>query len=138
MTETARRRAIRATAILCGVLAPLAVLFAARLAGVEVLTVRGDGVPAPLDAFDVVAVSLVAGVLAWGSLALLERFLPRWATVGWTTAAAVALVVVLVQTATDASLDGAQRWVLGFRAVAMVAALVPLLAWTSARREIRR
>ncbi|MFD5093994.1 DUF6069 family protein [Amycolatopsis thailandensis] len=130
-----RRRLIRALAVLACVAAPLLVWAVAELAGVEVLTVRGSGEAVPLEALDVITVSMVSGVLGWTTLAALERFLPRGALALWLAGAAVALGVVLVRTLLRAELSATQTTVLTIRAVVLALALVPPLAWTSVRRH---
>jgi Family of unknown function (DUF6069) len=94
-TTPQRRRRIRATAVAAAVLTALVgwALVGPVLGRDLTVTVNG-GPPQTVGAAAVLAVSLLASLLAVGSLVLLERITERARTI-WTTVAVLALLVSL-------------------------------------------
>jgi hypothetical protein len=90
-----RPTARRAIAVGVAVLAALLVwTVAAPVAGADLL-VRSGGGTSQVNGVDVVLASLVAGLLAWGLRALLDK-LTRRPGPAWTVGAAIALVLSVV------------------------------------------
>ena len=85
----------RALAVGVGVVAAVLVWAVAGPVGGVDLTVRSGGGTSHVDGVDVVLASLVAGLLAWGLRALLDK-LTRRPGPAWTVGAAIALVLSVV------------------------------------------
>ena len=95
-TAAGQRRRDRAVTLLAAVVAAVvAWIVAGPVAGAEFTVQQGDQDPMDIGIALVVLTALVAGLAAWGSLALLEHRTARAATI-WTAIAAVALGVSLL------------------------------------------
>ena len=95
-TAVGQRRRDRAVIVLAAVVAAVvAWIVADPIAGAEFTVQQGDRDPMDIGIALVVLTALIAGLAAWGSLALLERLTARAATI-WTAIAAVALGVSLL------------------------------------------
>ncbi|MGQ0841601.1 DUF6069 family protein [Actinokineospora sp.] len=91
LTRTRRRQA-RVVTVIAAVVAAVAVwAIAGPLLGIDLL-VRSGGNPQTVGVGLVIAASLLAGLLAWSLLAVLERFVTRARTV-WTSTALIVLVL---------------------------------------------
>ena len=121
-------RRLRGLAVAATVGAALVVWIVARpLAGVDLAVRQGSGKAVQhVGLASVVIVSLLAGLVGWVFLALLERYTSRARTV-WT---AVALVVLLLSLAgpLGAGQNGGAKIALACMHLAAGAALIPLLA----------
>lgn len=135
--EKRRSRLVRAAAASAAVAGPLLVWAAARAAGHPLRGVRRRGLPVVLDLSDVLTVSLVAVLVGWLSLAVLER-LTRHAALIWTIAASGTTVLLAAHTVTGQLLSGGERALLVVRLLVLAGALIPAFAWTSARATHRR
>lgn len=86
----------RASTVAAAVLTAVAVwLIAVPVAGLDLLVRPGGGATQQVGVGSVVIVSLLAALLGWGLLALLERLIPARARAVWTVAAGVMLVLSL-------------------------------------------
>ena len=77
------------------VAAVLAWLIAVPIVGIDLLVRPGGGAAQQVGLGSVVAVSLLASLLGWGLLALLERLVSRRALTAWTVVAVVVLMLSL-------------------------------------------
>ncbi|GAB4106311.1 DUF6069 family protein [Micromonospora taraxaci] len=93
----------------------------------------GSDAPQDIGAVETIAVALLPSLAGWGLLAVLERLVPRRATLIWTAAALVLLLVTMPWGGTFRTEGDHPSLVLLHLAVAAV--LVPVLAWSSARRR---
>ena len=82
--------------------AVLAWLVAVPIVGIDLL-VRPGGAAQQVGLGSVVTVSLLASLLGWGLLALLERLVPRRAMTAWTVVAVVVLMLSLTGPLTAAA-----------------------------------
>ncbi|MDI5963000.1 DUF6069 family protein [Streptomyces sp. SL13] len=133
--ETNTRRA-RLLAVLAGMLAAFVVwLVTAQFMSVDLATRTGSGAKASTTKINVAVVivaALIAGLLAWGLLALLERRMPGRARTVWTTIAAVVLLLSLAAPLSEGVGTGAKVALLCMHLVTG-GVLIPALARTSAR-----
>jgi Family of unknown function (DUF6069) len=127
-----RRHAPRPVAVALGGLTALAVWTASeQVFGVEVRQPAfGGGAPQDLTAGPIVVTSVVAGLAAWLSLAVLERFTRR-ARAAWVTLATLVLAVSLSGPLTGEGIDGGSRLVLALLHLTVGTVLIVLLARTS-------
>lgn len=93
----------------------------------------GSDEPQDIGAVETITVALLPSLAAWGLLAVLERFVPRRATLIWTVAALVLLLATMPWSGTFRS-DG-DHLSLVLLHLAVAAVLIPVLAWSSARRR---
>jgi hypothetical protein len=123
---------VRTTRVLTVTVAATAALVlwavAALLPGVD-LTVRVGGRVQPVGPVAVAASGLVAGLLAWALLAVLERLLTRPGRT-WTVLAVVALVLSLAGPL-GSGVGTANRLVLAAMHLAVAAVLIPGLRRTT-------
>ena len=77
------------------VAAVLTWLVAVPIVGIDLLVSPGGGAAQQVGLGSVVAVSLLASLLGWGLLALLERLVSRRALTAWTVVAVVVLMLSL-------------------------------------------
>ena len=77
------------------VAAVLAWLIAVPIVGIDLLVRPGGSAAQQVGLGSVVAVSLLASLLGWGFLALLERLVSRRALTAWTVVAVVVLMLSL-------------------------------------------
>ena len=77
------------------VAAVLAWLIAVPIVGIDLVVRPGGGSAQQVGLGSVVAVSLLASLLGWGLLALLERLVSRRALTAWTVVAVVVLMLSL-------------------------------------------
>ncbi|WCN78630.1 DUF6069 family protein [Micromonospora sp. LH3U1] len=122
-TSSLRRRAL---AVAVAVVACLAIWAIGALAGVD-YTVENPGQPATvIGAGPIFVVSLGIALLGWATLALLERFAPRFARPVWTS---LAVVVTLLSFAPLLSTEatGGAKLALGATHVAVAVVLIALL-----------
>jgi hypothetical protein len=131
-SQAAHRNRDRALAVLGAVLAVLAVwVVAVPLLGADLLVRTGDQTR-PVGVGSVVAISLVAGLLAWALLALLERRpggRQRW------TAVAVVLLVLSLSGPLTAGETAAAKAGLVLLHLAVAAVLIPGLRRTTPSLE---
>src|SRR5512132_1360958 len=118
-----QRHTARPVAVALGVLAALAVWGVSEL-------VFGTGVRQDLTAGPVVVASVVAGLAAWLTLAVLER-LTRHARAAWVTLATLVLVVSLGAPLSGRGIDEQSRLVLALLHLTVGTLLIVLLARTS-------
>jgi hypothetical protein len=85
------------------VAAVLAWLVAVPIVGIDLLVRPGGSAAQQVGLGSVVAVSLLASLLGWGLLALLERLVSRRALTAWTVVAVVVLMVSLTGPLTAAA-----------------------------------
>lgn len=98
-----RRRLVRAGTVLGSAALAAALLLAATAGlGIEVL-VPGPSGTAPLGLAAVLLVALVAGLLGWAVLALLERLAPRRGRTVWTVGAVTITVLSVLAGPTAAA-----------------------------------
>src|SRR5215208_7058457 len=90
----------------------------------------GPGVPQDLTAGPIVIASLVAGLVAWLALALLER-ITRHARAAWVALATLVLAASLGAPLFGRGIDGASRLVLTLLHLTVGTVLIVLLARTS-------
>jgi len=114
------------------VLAALAVWSVSELVvGIDVRQPAfGPGVPQDLTAGPIVIASLVAGLVAWLALALLER-ITRHARAAWVALATLVLAASLGAPLFGRGIDGASRLVLTLLHLTVGTVLIVLLARTS-------
>ncbi|MFE9913587.1 DUF6069 family protein [Micromonospora sp. NPDC005553] len=116
----------RALGVAAAVVAPLAIWAIGALAGVD-YTVESPGQPATvIGAGAIVMIALVAALLGWASLALLERFASRVARPVWISLAIVVTVLSFVPVLSVDATGGA-KLALGATHVAVAVALIALL-----------
>ncbi|RAO55418.1 hypothetical protein LUPAC06_04142 [Micromonospora saelicesensis] len=116
----------RALGVAAAVVAPLAIWAIGALAGVD-YTVESPGQPATvIGAGAIVMIALVAALLGWAALALLERFAPRVARLVWISLAIVVTVLSFVPVLSVEATGGA-KLALGATHVAVAVALIALL-----------
>jgi hypothetical protein len=127
-----RRHTARPLTIALGVLTALAVWTVSELGfGVDVRQPAfGTGVPQDLTAGPIIVASVVAGLVAWLALALLER-LTRHARAAWVALAALALAASLGAPLSGRGIDGGSRLVLALLHFTVGTLLIVLLARTS-------
>ena len=131
----ARRVGPRIIAVIGAAAAAAAVWsVAGPLAGVRLLVRTSASAPArPLALATVIAVSLLAGLIAWALLVLLDRGARRPRRT-WTIIAAAALVVSLAGPLTDGHGAASVAWLVAMHlAVGLV--LIPVLRQTAAVRR---
>ncbi len=123
----------RALAVLGASVAALAVwAVAVPLLGVDLLVRPGGGTPQTVGAPAIMSVSLMASLLGWALLALLERVTARARPV-W-TAVAVAVLVLSLGGPVTGALTGAATVTLALMHLAVGAVLIPVLRGTSSTR----
>lgn len=83
--------------------AVLAWLVAVPIVGIDLLVRPGGGAAQQVGLGSVVTVSLLASLLGWGLLALLERLVRRRALTAWTVVAVVVLMLSLTGPLTAAA-----------------------------------
>ncbi|MGC4835729.1 DUF6069 family protein [Micromonospora vinacea] len=116
----------RALGVAAAVVAPLAIWAVGALAGVD-YTVESPGQPATvIGAGAIVMIALVAALLGWAVLALLERFATRVARPVWISLAIVVTVLSFVPVLSVEATGGA-KLALGATHVAVAVALIALL-----------
>ncbi|RAO48407.1 hypothetical protein GAR06_01734 [Micromonospora saelicesensis] len=116
----------RTLGVAAAVVAPLAIWAIGALAGVD-YTVESPGQPATvIGAGAIVMIALVAALLGWAALALLERFAPRVARLVWISLAIVVTVLSFVPVLSVEATGGA-KLALGATHVAVAVALIALL-----------
>lgn len=116
----------RALGVAAAVVAPLAIWAIGALAGVD-YTVESPGQPATvIGAGAIVMIALVAALLGWAVLALLERFATRVARPVWISLAIVVTVLSFVPVLSVEATGGA-KLALGATHVAVAVALIALL-----------
>ena len=127
-----RRPTARPVAVVLGVLAALAVWSVSELVvGIDVRQPAfGPGVPQDLTAGPIVIASLVAGLVAWLALALLER-ITRHARAAWVALATLVLAASLGAPLFGRGIDGQSRLVLTLLHLTVGTVLIVLLARTS-------
>jgi Family of unknown function (DUF6069) len=127
-----RRPTARPIAVALGVLAALAVWGVSELVfGTNVRQPAfGSGVPQDLTAGPVMVASVVAGLGAWLTLAVLER-LTRHARAAWVALATLVLAASLGAPLSGRGIDGESRLVLTLLHLTVGALLIVLLARTS-------
>lgn len=92
--STLLRRGLRALAVVLAALVALAVwLVDGPLLGHDLLAAMPGQEPSTLGAVEIVGLSLVAGALGWGLLAVLERATPHRAVWMWVLIAIVVLAL---------------------------------------------
>lgn len=92
-TGRVRQRALTAAAAMLTAVAVWVI--AVPVAGLDLLVRPGGGATQHVGVGSVVIVSLLAALLGWGLLALLERLLPARARTVWTVVAGLVLVLSL-------------------------------------------
>jgi Family of unknown function (DUF6069) len=134
-----RRHSARPVAVALAALAALAVwIVGEQLFGVDVRQPAvGTGGPRDLTAGQIVAASVVAGLAAWLTLALLER-LTRHARTAWVALASLALAGSLGAPLSAPGIDGGSRLVLALLHLTVGALLIVLLARTARPATPRR
>jgi Family of unknown function (DUF6069) len=127
-----RRPTARPIAVALAVLTALAVWgISALVFGIDVRQPAfGPGVPQDLTAGPIVIASLVAGLAAWLTLALLER-LTRHARAAWVALATLVLAASLGAPLSGRGIDGESRLVLALLHLTVGTLLIVLLARTS-------
>jgi hypothetical protein len=127
-----QRQLARPLAVVLGVLTALAVWGVSELVfGVDVRQPAfGTGAPQDLTAAPVVIASVVAGLVAWLALAVLER-LTHHARVAWVTLATLVLVTSLGAPLSGRGTDEQSRLVLTLLHLTVGGLLIVLLARTS-------
>lgn len=129
-SATRSRPRVRAIGVAGGTLAALAVwTLAAPVLGVDLQVTPGTEQPQPVGVGPVALASLLAGLVGWGSLALLER-LTRRARPVWVGLAVTVLVLSLAPTQAGVTL--ATTVALAAMHLAVAAVVIPVLATTSA------
>lgn len=124
-----RRRRLGVTAL--AVLAPLLVwVIADPLAGHSLRITDGEET-LDIGAVPVAFVGLLASLLGWGLLAVLERFTARRARTIWTVVAGAVLLLSFLPL-TGGGMDGGTRFSLAVMHVAVAAVLIPGFAGRSA------
>jgi hypothetical protein len=106
---------------------------AVSLLGVNLVIRFGSGAPQTIGVGYVLGATLIASLVGWGLLAMLERRTPRARSI-WTVAALVVLLVSLSLPLT-AGTTGASKVVLALMHIAVAAVLIPALRSGSARRN---
>lgn len=130
ITPLARTRALGVGG---AIVAAVAVwVIAVPLLGVHLLIRFGSGAPQTIGIGYVVGATLIASLVGWGLLAILERRTPRARSI-WTVAALVVLLVSLSLPLT-AGVSGTTKVVLALMHVAAAAVLIPVLRSGSAPR----
>jgi hypothetical protein len=134
LTETSAR-VLRPAAIGIALLANLAyVLVLTYVAGYDLRTPAVFGRPAQSILISVVtAASVVPALLGWGLLELLERFVPRRATVIWEVL--TALVFVASLPFNGAGVTESDQLLLALMHLIVGAAVIPAFVITSLRRS---
>src|SRR5262249_50933280 len=102
--------------------------------GVPLRAPEGFGASGDIDALNVATVSALASVIAWGSLAVLERLTPRAGRV-WLVGALLLLVLSLATPLSGTGVTTANRIVLLSMHLAVAAVLIPTLYRTSPDAE---
>ncbi|MBM0203642.1 hypothetical protein JNW90_11380 [Micromonospora sp. STR1s_5] len=116
----------RALGVAAAVVAPLAIWAIGALVGVD-YTVESPGQPATvIGAGAIVMIALVAALLGWAALALLERFATRVARPVWISLAIVVTALSFVPVLSVEATGGA-KLALGATHVAVAVALIALL-----------
>ena len=128
------RRLTRALAIVGGIVAALVVWALAKYAFDAEMQVRPPGATGPTDvtAFNVIFSVLVATLIGWALLAVLERFVERARTM-WTWIAIAGLVLSFASPLTVPDATGGTRIALELMHVAVAAVVIPIFARTSPR-----
>jgi hypothetical protein len=128
-------RRVRALAVLGAAAATLTVwAVAGPLAGVDLRVRLGSHSAQQVGPSTVAIVTILAGLAAWGLLAVLERFAPRARTV-WVAIVLVALALSLAGPLTAGVTTAAKVGLAGMH-LAAAAVLVPVLAgWAGSRRS---
>lgn len=130
ITPLARTRALGVGG---AIVAAVAVwVIAVPLLGVHLLIRFGSGAPQTIGIGYVVGATLIASLVGWGLLAILERGTPRARSI-WTVAALVVLLVSLSLPLT-AGISATTKVVLALMHVAAAAVLIPVLRSGSAPR----
>jgi hypothetical protein len=133
-STTTGRVSHRALTVAAAILAAAVVWFVAvPVAGLDLLVRPGGGATQHVGIGSVLTVSLLAALLGWGLLTLLERLLPAHARTVWTVVAVTVLVLSLAGPLTGGT-TAAVTVTLSLMHVAVGAALILGLR----RRTIRR
>jgi hypothetical protein len=120
----------RTVAIGVAVAAALVVYLVERLLGVHVQTPGNGGAPpADLGPVNVLLTALVACLLGWALLAVLERLTSRARTI-WTVIAVLFSLLSLAAPLLSPGLSTAQRIALAFMHVSVAVILIPLFTST--------
>jgi hypothetical protein len=133
-TTAAATRLARTRALSIGgaVIAAVAVwVIAVPLLGLHLVVRFGDGAPETVGVDFVVGASLIASLVGWGLLAMLERRTSRARTI-W-TAVAIAVLLVSLSLPLTAGTTASTKAVLAMMHVAAAAVLIPGL-----RGDLRR
>ena len=125
-------RQMRALAIGAAIVANVAILIVGWLAMGDFPTVTQGGDDQTVGFAQVVVTTALAGLVAWGSLALLERMTSR-ATAIWTAIAVVVFVLSLTGPL-GSGVDASSKAVLASMHVAAAATLIPLMRRSAATR----
>lgn len=126
VTSTSRPTRRRAAALVGAAVASATVwAVAVPLLGVDLAVWQGGPAPQPVGLVMVLAASLVAGLLGWALLALLEKFTSRGRAI-WTAVAVVVAVLSLAAPLTSAASPGAAL-ALALMHVVVAAVAVPAL-----------
>jgi hypothetical protein len=122
----------RALAIAAGLVANVVYfLVVTQAAGHQILTPLGDP-PEPLQIGPVIGASVIAPLVGWGLLAILERVTPSRAALIWGVIAVVVLVVGLPFAAP--TISGTDKLLLAVMHLIVGAAVIPAFVITSRRR----
>ena len=116
------------------VAAVLAWLIAVPIVGIDLVVRPGGGAAQQVGLGSVVAVSLLASLLGWGLLALLERLASRRALTAWTVVAVVVLMLSLSGPLTAAT-NAAVAIALGLMHLVVGAVLIMGLRRTTVRGQ---
>ena len=125
-------RQMRALAIVAAIVSNVVILIVGWLAMGDFPTVTQGGDDQTVGFAQVVVVTALAGLVAWGSLALLERTTSR-ATAIWTAVAVVVFVLSLLGPL-GSGVDASSKAVLACMHIAAAATLIPLMRRSAATR----
>jgi hypothetical protein len=129
----ASARQMRALAIVAAIVANVVILAIARVVNGEFPMVTQGNDDQTVGFAQVVVVTGLAGLVAWGVLALLERTTSR-ATAIWTAIAVVVFVLSLTGPLGNA-VDASSKAVLTCMHIAAAATLIPLMRRSAAARR---
>jgi len=123
---------MRAMAIVVAIFANVCILIAGRIVNGEfpIATVQNDD--QTIGFAQVIVVTLLAGLVAWGLLVLLERTTPR-ATAIWTTIAVIVFVLSLLGPV-GSGVNASSKVVLALMHVGGAATIIPLMRQSAALR----
>jgi hypothetical protein len=130
---TARTSRTRTLTVGVAVSAAVAVwVVAAPLLGLHLIVRFGSGSPESVGIDLVIGASLIASLLGWGALALLETRTARARTI-WTVLA-IAVLIVSLSLPLGAGVAATTKAALALMHVAVAAVLIPILPRSSATR----